>query len=65
MAHNPGSNHLLILLRMNHALLGPLPFKFELMWFEFPGFLDKLKSLWAEISLEGSASCVWAEIIDS
>lgn len=38
------SYHSPILLRPIDFLSGPCPFKFEAMWFEIPGFKDKIKS---------------------
>lgn len=51
-----GSNHILIFLCSNWISFGPRLFKFELMWFEIPGFQDKIKKWWEEFVVEGSTS---------
>lgn len=45
--HNP------IILRQDSNLSLPCPFRFELMWLEIPGFIDRIKSWWVEIQVEG------------
>lgn len=40
---------------------GPRPFRFELMWFEVPGFKDKIRQWWEEIKVEGMVNFVFGQ----
>lgn len=42
---NPAFDHTLIFLRMDALLIGPRPFRFEVMWLKILGFKEKL-CLW-------------------
>lgn len=58
---NPSSNHIPILLRMEGLPLGPLPFRFDPMWLEVPGFREKIRKWWEDMIVEGSAGFVFGQ----
>lgn len=45
---NSASNHIPIILRPYCMPYVPCPFRFELMWLEVLGFVDKVKWWWEE-----------------
>lgn len=50
------SDHNPIILCQGVDLSLPHPFRFEIMWLEVPGFIDKIKSWWVDIQVEDMAS---------
>ncbi|OVA19801.1 hypothetical protein BVC80_1687g19 [Macleaya cordata] len=54
----PASDHIPLLLDTNVSSWGPPPLRFEVMWFEAPGFLEKLKEWWDSIQISGSPSWI-------
>lgn len=58
---NPAFDHTPIILYPNILPSVPLPFKFELMWLELLGFIDKVKGWWEESVVEGSTNFIFAQ----
>lgn len=55
------SYHIPIVLQAEDQVTGPCPFRFEKMWLEILGFLEKLKGWWRGFVIEGSASFIFAQ----
>ncbi|KAL6322576.1 hypothetical protein AAG906_009887 [Vitis piasezkii] len=60
----PVSNHFPIVLEGGGLKRGPSPFRFENMWLEEKGFMDRMKRWWGSLIFTGSFSFVeyWDEL---